>query len=101
MKVTILYETSEGNMTQWHGKVITIKPTSVTIMRHKAELHVDFLKSNFVIVTKEFVKDFELSKNERYSQTLRDNLVELCKDNIQLLWINQKLVINSGKASPN
>lgn len=62
MKVTVLYETSEGNMTQWHGTIITVEPTSVTLMRHKANFHVDFLKSNFVIVTKEFVKDLELSK---------------------------------------
>ena len=97
MKVTVFYETSEGTMTQWHGKIIKVKPTCITIMRHKQEMHIDFIKSSFVLVTQNFVQDLELNKKDRYSKDLRDSLVDLCENNVRLLWPNRKLVVDKHK----
>lgn len=97
MKVTVFYETSEGTMTQWHGKIIKVKPTCITIMRHKQEMHIDFIKSSFVLVTQNFVQDLELNKKDRPSclANLWNN--DLCENNVRLLWLNRKLVVDKHK----
>lgn len=99
-KVTIFYETSEGKMTQWSGILVSVKSHQITILRHKQEMNFVFDNTNFLLVTENHVKDLGLSErpSELFSNELRDNLVDTFKDNVQLLWLNSKLVVQKAKA---
>lgn len=94
-KVTIFYETASGTMTQWSGQIVKVKSHQLTIMRHKQEMNFVFENTNFLLVTQSRVKDNELCErpSQVFSNELRNTLMESFKDNTQLLWLNNKIIV--------